>query len=194
MKRSTHGPIAKANDDYAGSFPSGGSAISTRWWPRTVTIPVSMLYSIGNEIPSSAPSLAVVWGRTLAERVRDLDPTRLVTNGINPLLACAKDLLGSGGRCRCCGARASGRGRRAERHDDHDGGSAWRGCSRSKVVTEQMQEAFAILDVGGYNYGESRYELDGELFPNRLPRRQRDGATADRRALAAGDEPRPRAG
>ena len=28
--------------------------------------------------------------------------------------------------------------------------------------------SFSVLDVAGMNYGEARYELDRELFPNRV--------------------------
>jgi beta-galactosidase len=38
----------------------------------------------------------------------------------------------------------------------------------SDLVTNSTEESFAVVDVAGLNYGESRYELDRELFPNRL--------------------------
>jgi beta-galactosidase len=35
-------------------------------------------------------------------------------------------------------------------------------------VTARTAEAFSVLDIAGMNYGDSRYELDKELFPNRI--------------------------
>lgn len=35
-------------------------------------------------------------------------------------------------------------------------------------VTSRTEESFAVLDVAGMNYGEARYELDNDLFPNRV--------------------------
>lgn len=40
--------------------------------------------------------------------------------------------------------------------------------ARSSVVTERTAESFAVLDVAGLNYGDARYLLDRELFPNRI--------------------------
>jgi len=38
----------------------------------------------------------------------------------------------------------------------------------SDLVTERTEESFAVLDVAGFNYGETRYASDGERFPNRI--------------------------
>jgi beta-galactosidase len=39
---------------------------------------------------------------------------------------------------------------------------------RSPVVDANTAEAFAPLDVAGYNYMESRYDIDAELHPDRI--------------------------
>jgi beta-galactosidase len=39
---------------------------------------------------------------------------------------------------------------------------------RSRVVTDKTSEAFSYLDVCGYNYMATRFELDRELFPQRV--------------------------
>ena len=38
----------------------------------------------------------------------------------------------------------------------------------AEFVTRRTEESFSVLDVAGMNYGEARYELDRELFPNRV--------------------------
>ena len=40
--------------------------------------------------------------------------------------------------------------------------------SASPQVTERTAESFSVLDVAGMNYGDGRYELDRDLFPNRI--------------------------
>ena len=38
----------------------------------------------------------------------------------------------------------------------------------SPVVAKNSAETLSYLDVAGYNYMESRFEIDGELYPNRV--------------------------
>lgn len=49
--------------------------------------PSVIFYSIGNEIPETGNPLGSELGRLLAEKVRSLDPTRFVTNGVNGLVS-----------------------------------------------------------------------------------------------------------
>ena len=51
--------------------------------------PSVVLYSIGNEIPDTGNPTGADLGRRLAERVRALDHTRYVTNGVNPIIRLA---------------------------------------------------------------------------------------------------------
>ena len=39
---------------------------------------------------------------------------------------------------------------------------------RSDMVSQATQEAFAQVDIAGYNYAAARYEQDGMLYPNRI--------------------------
>ena len=77
----------KMRNDYARVFSD--------WWERDVDAmvrkdrnhPSVVLYSIGNEIPDTGDPAGADLGRRITERVRALDDTRYVTNGINPLVA-----------------------------------------------------------------------------------------------------------
>src|SRR5206468_636527 len=102
--------------------------------------PSVIMYSIGNEIPDVGQPSGAVWGRRLAERIRALDPTRFITNGVNALLGCGPALLDS------------------IREEVGDGDvntlmSALRGrmseLMLSDIVTESTAESFAVLDVAG---------------------------------------------
>ena len=94
--------------DYcADASPSGGSATSRRWSRKDLNHPSVIFYSIGNEIPETGHPLGASWAARLAEKVRALDDTRFVTNGING--ARRRRRLRRGRR-----HRPSGRRRRAE--------------------------------------------------------------------------------
>ena len=133
------------------------------WWERDVEAmvrkdvnhPSVVLYSIGNEIPEVAKPHGAVWSRRLAEKVRSLDSTRFVTNGINAMLA----VIGEA---------------RAEEQQAGintmltDLGAFMDELSRSDLVARRTAESYDVLDVAGMNYMEARYEIDRELFPRRV--------------------------
>jgi hypothetical protein len=146
---------SKTDFDAALDFPE--------WWERDVEAmvrkdvnhPSVVLYSIGNEIPDVAKPHGAVWSRRLAEKVRSLDDTRFVTNGINAMLA----VIGE--------ARAE---------EDQAGintmlsdmGAFMAELSKSDLVATRTAEAYDVLDAAGMNYMEARYEIDRELFPRRV--------------------------
>ncbi|MGH1523782.1 glycoside hydrolase family 2 TIM barrel-domain containing protein [Leifsonia sp. L25] len=79
--------------DYSLAFPE--------WWERDIEAMVAkdinrpsvVMYSIGNEVLDAGNALGARWGRRLAEKVRALDPTRFVTNGISGFVATISDIL-----------------------------------------------------------------------------------------------------
>ncbi|MBL4559343.1 MAG: DUF4982 domain-containing protein [Labilibaculum sp.] len=90
--------------------------------------PSIILWSIGNEIPGSASEEGLKIRKMLRDRVKELDTTRMVNEGV-------------------CENLWSKRG-------DH-----W----------EELSPAvFNLLDVGGYNYLQEKYESDHEKYPNRI--------------------------
>jgi beta-galactosidase len=150
---------AKSDFDYSLNFP--------QWWERDIEAMVAkdvnhpsvILYSIGNEIPETGSPAGAAWGRKLAEKVRLLDGTRYVTNAVNGMVAVLGDLsamrsqAGEGGGVNAVMA---------------DAGEAMNAISSSDLVTRRTAESFSVLDVAGINYGEARYGLDRDLFPNRI--------------------------
>ena len=149
---------AKAPFDYTLSFP--------QWWERDVEAMVAkdfnhpsvIMYSIGNEIFETGTPIGSTWGRALAEKLRSLDDTRFVTNGINGTLAVMD--------------RTASTGEVGEHVDVNtmiaNMGAMFGRISASDQVTEATEESAAVLDVVGFNYGDSRYEPDAIRFPNRV--------------------------
>ncbi|WP_454320799.1 glycoside hydrolase family 2 protein [Streptomyces phaeoluteigriseus] len=156
--------FGKSEFDYSLNFPE--------WWERDIETMVAkdynhpsvILYSIGNEIPEVGTPTGAAWGRKLAEKVRSLDPSRYVTNGVNGMLAVLADL-------------AAMREQAQQQVDEgagintlmaSDPGDGMNRISSSELVTRRTAESFAVLDVAGINYAEGRYTLDKDLFPNRI--------------------------
>ncbi|MFC5752721.1 glycoside hydrolase family 2 TIM barrel-domain containing protein [Actinomadura rugatobispora] len=153
---------SKSDFDYSLSFPE--------WWERDIEAMVAkdvnhpsvIFYSIGNEIPETGSAAGAAWGRRLAEKVRALDGTRYVTNGVNGMLAVMSDLAAM---MREKDGAEEGRGINTMMADV---GDAMDRVSSSELVTRRTAESFGVLDVAGMNYSEGRYAQDRDLFPNRI--------------------------
>ncbi|MEV0341809.1 glycoside hydrolase family 2 TIM barrel-domain containing protein [Nocardia sp. NPDC050713] len=156
-------------DELTDVWTTGKSSYDTSltfqdWWERDLEAlvasgrnhPSLIMYSIGNEILEIGRPSAAVWGRRLAEKVRALDPTRPVTNAVNGLVSVIDAVVTA--------------------HDDSvpfDFNAVLSADSTSAVgsserVTRLTEEAHAQVDVAGINYAEARYDLDAELFPDRI--------------------------
>ncbi|MDU0328444.1 glycoside hydrolase family 2 TIM barrel-domain containing protein [Microbacterium sp. KSW2-21] len=156
---------AKSDNDYAFDF--------AEWWERDVEAMVAkdrhhpsvIFYSIGNEIPETGTAIGSIWGRRLAEKVRSLDPTRYVTNGVNPFVAMIDTIVPQMKAQRSAAAEQPGGGVNTMMA----GFGAMMGrIQASEQATQRTEESFAVLDVAGMNYADARYELDRELFPDRI--------------------------
>ncbi|MFK0402023.1 glycoside hydrolase family 2 TIM barrel-domain containing protein [Microbacterium sp. NPDC090225] len=156
---------AKSSFDYSFDFAN--------WWERDIerlvakdrNHPSVIFYSIGNEIPEAGDRFGARWGRTLAEKIRGLDSARLITNGINGFVAVLDMVLE--------GRRQSSGNEAPAAQGGVNGmmgaiGAMMNRIQTSQAVTERTEESFAVLDVAGMNYGVARYEMDRELFPNRV--------------------------
>ncbi|MFF0771158.1 glycoside hydrolase family 2 TIM barrel-domain containing protein [Nonomuraea wenchangensis] len=164
--------VSKTDDDYARRFP--------QWWERDVDAlvakdfnhPSVIFYSIGNEILEVGNPHGARWGRLLAERIRAQDPTRLVTNALNGMMAImdqipalmAQAARADGAPAEANGAQAQGSGAPGF-NDLLEGMGA---LAALPEVGERIAESAAVLDVVGLNYGDSRYLADHQTHPNRV--------------------------
>jgi len=158
--------INKSDFDYALDFPV--------WWEHDIQAmvdrgfnhPSVIMYSIGNEIKETGSPNGTAWGRKLAEKIRELDPTRYVTNGVNGMLS-AMDTLRK--------MRASSQEQVGPSVTNGDINNMMTGLGEmmkrfmnSEAVTKLTEESFAYLDIAGYNYMDNRYVTDKTVFPNRI--------------------------
>lgn len=125
--------------------------------------PSVIMYSIGNEILELASPAGSAWSRRLAERIRERDDTRLVTNGINGIIANLDRMRGADAGAETADGEASDPNTMMATMGD-----MMARANASELVTASTEESASVLDVVGFNYAESRYELDRDLFPNRV--------------------------
>jgi beta-galactosidase len=116
------------------------------------------MYSIGNEIPDTGGPGGTAWGRKIAEKIRSLDSTRYIINSMNPMVSLMDQLQEK------IGEAMSGDINTAMT----DLGSMMKNVMTMDLVTTATAEAFAVADIAGYNYADTRYIMDKDLFPNRI--------------------------
>ncbi len=155
---------SKSDFDYASDF--------VQWWERDLKAlvakdrnhPSVIMYSIGNEIPETGARDGGIWSRRLAEKLRSIDRTRPITNGINGFVS-SLDLVLAGMKQSQAAADGPGAGVNGIMTQV---GDMMNQISASEMVSERTAESFSVLDVAGMNYGDGRYVLDKTLFPNRV--------------------------
>jgi hypothetical protein len=149
----------KTDFDAALTFPAEWEGEVEALVAKDTNHPSVVFYSIGNEIPEVGTPHGALWSRRIAEKVRALDPTRLVTNGVNGTLSTPHDPaamdLPDPAEVGINTLMASM-------------GEFMTAFAASETVGNATAETFGVLDVAGMNYMDSRYEADRELHPNRV--------------------------
>jgi beta-galactosidase len=134
--------------------------------------PSVVMYSIGNEIAETATDRGKQLNARMAERTRELDDSRPVTNCINGFLNLISPMDD---------------GKLATRASDKAGGDepnknlililnylmgildrTLKYIVRLPSVDRRTRDAFAAVDVAGYNYMSGRYRSDTRRYPNRV--------------------------
>ena len=139
--------MAKRGGDYNQFFDAYWEKDLTAFVRRDRSHPSVILWSTGNEIPERGGlNDGYALATKLAEKMRSLDGTRPVSNGICSFWSGLDDEL------------MEGQNSQQNAADD-----------ASKNLWETGTEPFTNgLDVVGYNYMEDLYEKDHEMFPDRV--------------------------
>ena len=153
------------------------------WWEHDITNmvkkdynhPCVIMYSIGNEIPETGNKFDTQWGKKLADKLRSLDDSRYVTNSLNLMLS-IMDRLGEMKEQMAVQAEANAKdtdgkelGENAEINSMMSSmGEMMNMLIGSEIAGKATEEAFAQVDIAGYNYAQCRYEPDAKSYPNRI--------------------------
>ncbi len=125
--------------------------------------PSVIMYSIGNEIPDIGTDLSARWGRKYMEKLKSIDSTRLVTNGVNVMMA-NLDKIGAIAKEMGIGDLQAG---------EINNMMASVGQIMGQLVTHPIsmnaiRESCDMLDVVGYNYAAHMYEMQHQTMPHRI--------------------------
>ena len=196
--RSAHNPCSKALleacdrlgmlvlDEYADAWTVHKTSFDYAaylrdWWRQDLkdmaekdyNHPSVIMYSLGNEVAETAGEEGVRFTGEMTRYLHELDDTRPVTCGINVFF----NLLSS----MSLGGRGTDKADRQAALRQQAGSSAlynrlahrmgdrfvkWGATLRGSDA--KTRDAFAKLDVAGYNYGIQRYRKDLKRYPNRL--------------------------
>ncbi len=146
--------MGKQPGDYNQFFAGDWERDLSAFVKRDRCHPCVVIWSTGNEIPERGGlGNGFVLAAKLAEKVRALDPSRPVSNGI------------------CSFWNGLDEATMTEQVKKHREGLFQNADigGGDNLIWEQYTEAFTNgLDVVGYNYMEDKYERDHEMFPERV--------------------------
>ena len=149
--------MGKQPGDYNQFFETDWEKDLTAFVKRDRCHPCVILWSTGNEITERAGlGNGYTWAVKLAETIHALDPSRPVSNAICSFWNGLDDHL------------MEEQARKAKESMDAGLQNADVGGSKD-LLWEEYTESFSNgLDVVSYNYLESKYEQDHEMFPERV--------------------------
>lgn len=147
----------KSPYDYALYFEEWWEADTAAMVQKDFNHPCVILYSIGNEIPETGSKNGSLYGRRITEKIRSLDRSRFIINSINGMLSAMDAITASANS-------ASGEINSMM----SDVTNSMKLAMDHEAVGILTEEAYADVDISGYNYMDSRYIGDGQRFPNRI--------------------------
>ncbi len=157
---------AKNDFDYSLAFPDCWEEDVEMMVKKDYNHPSVVFYSIGNEISEVGSDRSVIWGRKIAEKIRSMDQTRFITNGINTMNAIANrrnEILKS------MGIEIQGKGLESGEINQimADMRAIMNKFMENPQLNAYLEESCGMLDVVGYNYATSRYEGERKISSNR---------------------------
>lgn len=179
-----HWYIHKTQHDYVEFFDAFWKQDMADMVEKDYNHPCVILYSTGNEVAETAQPRGIALAKEMTDFLHTMDDTRPVTCGINIFFNFLNS-IGFGqysdekaakeaekaAKAKAEGKKAKERSTGSKFFNDMAGilgadfmkiGATLHG---SDVTT---REAFANMDIAGYNYGEKRYKKDLKKYPNRL--------------------------
>ena len=179
-----HWYIHKTQHDYVEFFDAFWKQDMADMVEKDYNHPCVILYSTGNEVAETAQPRGIALAKEMTDFLHTMDDTRPVTCGINIFF----NFLNSIGFGQYSDEKAAKEAEKAakakaegKQANDRSTGSKFFNAMAGSVGADFMKigatlhgsdvttrEAFANMDIAGYNYGEKRYKKDLKKYPNRL--------------------------
>lgn len=180
-----HWYIHKTEYDYVPYFMDWWRQDLTDMVEKDINHPSVILYSTGNEVSETAQSKGIQLTKEMTEFLHELDSSRPVTCGVNIFFnflssigfgvysdkKAKKEALNAEKQKQSGATPKKKKAVGSEFFNDMAGlfgdnfmkmGATLHGCD------VKTRDAFANMDIAGYNYGINRYKHDLKKYPNRL--------------------------
>lgn len=167
--------IHKTHHDFASHFAKDWKGNIEEWINKDYNHPSVIMYSLGNEVAETSEKKGIALVKEMKAFLNALDKTRPVTTGVNIFFNLLYSLgFGVYNDKKAEAAEKDANKKKSvgsEFFNDIAGklgagfmkfGASLHGSDR------KTREAFAELDVAGYNYGIKRYKHDLRHYPHRL--------------------------
>ena len=137
--------------------------------------PSVIMYSAGNEVSETAQKKGIALTKALTDRLHELDETRPVTCGINIFFNFLSSMgLGVYSDKKAEEAAQNGKKKKAVGSEFYNTVAGIFGAEFMKFGATlypcdvKTRDAYAKMDVAGYNYGIRRYRHDLKKYPRRI--------------------------
>lgn len=167
--------IHKTKYDYAGQVEMNYKKDLQRIVDKDYNHPSVILYSTGNEVAETAQKKGIELCKKLTECLHELDSTRPVTCGINIFFNFLSSMgFGVYSDKKAEEAVKDVKKKKAVGSEFFNTLAGFMGADFMKFGATlypcdvKTRDAFASMDIAGYNYGIKRYKHDLEKYPKRL--------------------------
>lgn len=185
----------KSRGDYATYFDEWYQRDLTAMIRRDIHHPSVILYSIGNEVTETCELRGIELAQNMSRLIHRLDGSRPVTCGINMTLNvmhfAGMDIFRTGdtpgvteektpkgyaylAELKQLQQDTAGKPSAGMSSSEYfnqmmrNTGDRMRRVSAAQIAKAVSEDAYAVLDIAGYNYGDGRYYLDQKDYPNRI--------------------------
>lgn len=162
--------------DYANHFENSWEEDLEKMISKDFNHPSVIIYSLGNEIQEAGTPKGAQQNRKMANRARELDDTRYITNGINGILALGEKMGTIVGELMQYAPEME----TPSDQQDADGsnelnammsvmlGDFADAIATHPIMDDTLDEVVEAMDIAGYNYLTGRHEREHQLYPNRV--------------------------
>lgn len=167
--------IHKTKYDYADRILENYAADLRDLAEKDYNHPSVVLYSIGNEVSETAQKKGISLTESMVRRLHQLDSTRPVTCGVNIFFNFLSSMgFGVYSDKKADQAAEDVKKKKAVGSEFYNTVAGIMGADFMKLGATlypcdlKTKDAYAVMDVAGYNYGIKRYQHDLKKYPNRM--------------------------